>query len=61
MPTWQTPPPHPVRVGDEATRAEIEECLLHLRDAQRRAPMVMAERFHAKYDALLTDWEQAPA
>lgn len=50
-----------IRVTDETTRAEIEECLLHLRDAQKRAPVVMAERFHAKYDALLDEWEQAPA
>lgn len=50
-----------ILVTDDTTKAEIAEALEHLREAQRRAPRCMAERYHQRYDALLLAWETAPA
>lgn len=49
-----------IRVTDDSTRAEIAEAMAHLRAAQKRAPKVMADRYSAMLDELLTDWEAAP-
>ena len=61
MTTQQAPHLDVIRVTDETTKAEIEEALGYLRAAQKRAPEVMVERYHAKYDFLLDEWRVAPA
>lgn len=50
-----------IKVTDQTTRAEIEAILAVLRAEQQRSPVAWAERYHARYDALLTDWQRARA
>jgi hypothetical protein len=45
-----------LRVSDETTRAEIAAMLAVLRTEQKRAPACMVERYHERYNALLSDW-----
>lgn len=57
---WVTPPPHnlPEPVAP-LTRAEVEEAIQHLRATQMRGPESMRERYSAKLDELLEQWETA--
>jgi hypothetical protein len=59
-----TPQPHAQRevllVTDKTTRGEIEEAMLNVRATMKRAPDAFQERYSAKLDALLDDWERAP-
>jgi hypothetical protein len=67
-PAWRKPPPHDVpgefvRATDEATRAEVEEAITHLRTAYKRGPQGKSwqDQHHKRLDDLLYDWEMAPA
>lgn len=54
---WDNPPPHLVPESTAPlTRLEIEEAITHLRATMRRAPRVMAERYHRQLDDLLEQW-----
>lgn len=52
------PPPHEPPTAP-LTRAEVEEAISHVRATMRRAPKVMAERYHAQLDDLLEQWQTA--
>ena len=50
-------------ITDDTTKAEIEEAIAGHRALLRRMPAHWADRrakVHARIDALLEDWEQAP-
>lgn len=55
--------PRATVITDDTTKAELEQALTeHVRTLQRM-PAHWADRraaLHAKLDAMLTDWEQAP-
>lgn len=59
-----TKPEH-LRITDESTKADIAEALTHLATyasrQQHHPDSVRWVRAHERIDALLEDWEQAPA
>lgn len=53
-----------VVVRDDTTRADLEEAMTNVVATLHRMPAHWTDRragLHAKLDAMLTDWEQAPA
>ena len=44
---------------DQLTRVEIEEAITHVRATMKRAPKMMAERYHWQLDLLLDQWVTA--
>lgn len=58
-----------IRVTDDTSRAEIAEALVHANAAAKRKPRVVGDEkiptawdhCHEILDALLEDWENAPA
>lgn len=56
--------PDTIVITDETTRAELEEAMTNIVGTLHRMPAHWIDRragLHAKLDAMLTDWEQAPA
>lgn len=53
-----------IRITDETTRAELEEAMANVVATLHRMPSHWTDRraaLHAKLDAMLADWERAPA
>lgn len=53
-----------VRITDDTSRAELEEAMANVVATLRRMPQHWTDRrakLHERLDALLEDWERAPA
>lgn len=52
-----------ILVGDDTTRAELEEAIAHLRRTHARGPQGADwdDVYHRRLDALLGAWESAPS